>query len=333
MMKQSKQIMDRLAGFPKKTISLGELEKILDTDFSQDQISELVRRGLLTTFKGDVARTDGLYGRYRLDKSALQKDFFEEIKRQALSFHPLIDIHSYGKKPRSKWEQDKADIQKVNLYLLRHGLPEEPMLIQEWGYLLVGNEKWIEKGSGRRILKQIGLWDRLKITSGNLYPVFAINPQRYQKTGDGANDHCGLIVENKATFTCLLPLLPTSKYSVLVLGNGWEITATLASLAKLTGLPEVVYTYFGDIDPTGIGIWYHLYRQDAVLPEIPLYEALLEEQETVGKQSQVEIAGSVDAFEQITGRKIARLFANHHYLPQEALSREKLSWIMSSIIS
>lgn len=219
------QLTAALQARKNKTISLGELEKMFDGNTSYEEFAERVRAleeaGILQPVKkhGFTPGARRLANTYRILKPALSRSAAVEIEKYQFIIDHRISLEDYYSLPIAEWEKDLPFIRTVNAYLQENGLTGGEATAPEWSYRLAGDEKWIENGHGKTVLKRLGLWNELKIVSRPEPLMLALNP------GAWSRPLCRiLIIENKSPFYALLEALPGSDWLAIVYGAGWKIT-------------------------------------------------------------------------------------------------------------
>jgi Uncharacterized protein conserved in bacteria C-term(DUF2220) len=328
------QIKRLLATFPKKTISLGELEELIKPwihtydEFSKtilqledERILEMVKS------KGRTTRTPSLAFHYRIDKSLLMGDFHKELLHYRNMLHPSIKIDWYYRKDPSVWKNDLPMIMKIDNYLKRYSFPTKPVPAPERSVELVGDEKWITDGGGKELLERIGIFNSLHIIPVSEPLMFAVNPTKVNET-----TQLHLIVENKTTYQGLLPVLKETSFSTLIYGSGKKVISSIEQFSMQYPVDAHHYFYyFGDIDREGISIWHSLTTKTPVMLALPFYRACLQKDAVAGKEYQKEQAEALKAFLRFftteEQSRLKSLFANGMYYPQEILKTHELQQI------
>lgn len=328
------QIRRLLATYKNKTITLSELEQLLNVHFHTYQefskaIVHLEEESVLTMVKakGRTARTPSLAFHYRINKSKLTKDFHKEIQNYRTKLHPDIILDSYYGKAPSLWKVDLPYLQKIDHYLKHHPFPTEHAPAPERSYELVGDEKWIVEKGGKELLDRVGLFNKLQIIPVSEPLMFALNPTNINK-----QNQYHLIVENKTTYQGLLPTLKETKFSTLIYGSGKSVIKSIEQFPMQYPVNENHhFFYFGDIDREGISIWYSLAQKQSIQLALPFYQACLAYEPTEGKTYQQERTESMKAFLSFFSvehqKKIRKLFDEGKYYPQEVLKAKHLQQI------
>ena len=326
---------DRLLSFlheyKKKTITLGELEKLAGGQIRYEEFAaglhELVEMGALKAIKGHgmSMKDASLANSYRICKSKLPARHHQEIGDCQFVFDPHIKLEAYYELSASVWAGDRPFIELIDARLKEQGLPLAPATAPERSYQLVGNEKWIDMGDGKAVLERIGLWEAMRVVYQPDPLMLAVNPEVWER-----EPAMHLVVENKTPFHALLDTLPATSFLSLIYGAGWKIMADIVMLDKqlgLAGRQSSIY-YFGDLDYEGISIWYALQGRCAARPAVEFYRALLARPAARGKENQRCNEEALQCFlgffapgEQ---KQIARVLREGGYYPQEGLNRKEL---------
>ncbi|MGZ0085616.1 Wadjet anti-phage system protein JetD domain-containing protein [Caldibacillus thermoamylovorans] len=328
------QIEKRLAAFPKRTISLVELERLTEP-FARtyEAFAEIVLRleadGTLEMVKakGRTTRTPSLAFQYRIHKHRLMEDYYRELQRWQNRLHPAIQLDAYYGKDPSVWERDKPFIVQIDDYLNTHSLPHEAVAAPERSMELVGDEKWITEGGGREVLERIGLFDRLRIIPVSDPLMFAVHPGNMAQAVQ-----LHLIVENKTTYQALLPALLDTVFSTLIYGKGKTVISSIAQFSlQYPVKADHRFYYFGDIDREGVAIWHSLFQKKPALPALPFYRACLQKEPARGKEYQIErteaLASFLSYFAPDERERLCELLASGRYYPQETLKTRELQHI------
>ncbi|GAC91442.1 hypothetical protein KN10_1878 [Anoxybacillus flavithermus NBRC 109594] len=328
------KIEKQLALFSKRTISLDELERIIQPFVhTYEEFAEMVlaleAKGTIEMVKakGRTIRTPSLAFQYRIHKHLLTKDYHRELQRYQNQLHSAIQLDEYYGKEPSIWERDKPFILKIDSYLRTHDLPCEVTAAPERSMELVGDEKWIDEGGGREVLKRIGLFELLRIIPVSDPLMFAINPTNVTRTSQ-----LHLIVENKTTYQALLPALCGTVFSTLIYGRGKSVINSIEQFSMQYPIQaDHRFYYFGDIDREGVSIWYSLSKKIPVSPALPFYRACLQKEPTRGKEYQVERAEALPSFLSYFDLdekcRLSELLVSGLYYPQETLKTWELQHI------
>lgn len=341
-----KELANKMTQFirslPRGTVWIEELERSLNGEpVTYEQFAAAVRMlehsGLLTEVKssGRRMRPPVLAERYRIHKAVIQAEFRQRVHQLRLELHPLISLDRYFSQGEGLLEQDMPYLQKINRYLQNHGLPDEFAYVAERSFALVGDEKWITEKKGKAVLERIGLWDKLRIETGYDPLMLAVNPQRLASDSP-LEPCCHLIVENKATFLALVPVLFETSFHTLIYGCGNKIVGNIEMFPLQYPIfdREHRFYYFGDLDDKGIQIWHQLCLKRPMQPALPFYTACLRKLPAKGKTNQAKDPESLKKFSlhlsAEEGARLADNLANGCYYPQETLSAQELRDIWRS---
>ncbi|WP_017729129.1 Wadjet anti-phage system protein JetD domain-containing protein [Halalkalibacterium ligniniphilum] len=323
-----------LTTYPKKTITLTDLEKLLKPyintyeEFSNTILSlESEEVLVMVKSKGRTVRAPSLALQYRIDKGLLAVDHHREIQRYRNVFHPSINLDDYYRKVPSIWQDDLPYIQKVDEYIKNNSFPAEQAPAPERSFELVGDEKWLAEKGGKELLERIGVFNKLRIIPVSDPLMFAINPINIHK-----NTQFHLIVENKTTYQGLLPALPETEFSTLIYGKGKSVIKSIEQFSiqyPIDGSHQ--FFYFGDIDREGLLIWYALTKRQPAKLALPFYRACLKKTSAKGKEYQKESIEAQNSFLSFflpeEQDKINKQLAEGKYYPQEILQTKELQKI------
>ncbi len=325
-------IISYLKSYKRATITLGELESLVPGNMKYDEfagcIMELVKDNVLVEKKPEVnnGKDIPLPYKFGINKYELKKDYIDFLQNYSLSISSEIDLQKYFAGSFEELKRDKPYIDKINEYICQKGLPEEYATSQERSFYLVGDEKWIDEKSGRKLLDKIGLWNKLKIMNNCDPLMMAVNPKKLSRS---QSEYRHLIVENKATFMALVDMLCDTDFTALIFGSGWKIVSNIGLLERQLGVTgkHKLY-YFGDLDNEGISIWNSLNGRRKASVAVKFYSELIRKPCSRGKENQVENHSAVDNFLEFfstdESRRILDILHSGKYLPQEALKKEEL---------
>ncbi|MDQ0253416.1 hypothetical protein J2S74_000788 [Evansella vedderi] len=328
------KIKKRLVAFPKKSISLVDLEELCKKDVeSYEEFSSIIlkfeKEGILKMVKakGQNSRPPFLAFQYRINKSPLKELHHQDLQRFRLQLHPTISIDHYYKEDPSIWKKDLPFIQKIDEYIKEHNFPIEDVPAPERSFELVGDEKWITEKGGKELLEKLGIYDRLKIIPVSDPLMFAINPITINHS-----EQLHLIVENKTTYQGLLPILRETKFSTLIYGSGKKIIKSIEQFPSQYPVQAThKFLYFGDVDREGISIWYSLNNKQPTTLALPFYRACLKKEASKGKGYQRERSEAMEKFQTFfqpqEQEQITNLLEKGLYLPQETLKTKELQEI------
>lgn len=322
-------LLEILKSNSKKTITLLEIKQKLTGETSYEEfaeaIKELEKEEILLPKKkyGSNGNQYILYNVYEINKRELKKDFIEEIHQLQRKVDSHIDLSSYVSLSEKTWKQDLYFIEKIDEYLKHKGVPKEEATSPERSYEIMRNEKWIDEKGGKKLLERIKVWDIMKISKHADPLMLAVNKKALQQI-----EHRHLIVENKSTFYLLMELLNQTPFTSLIYGAGWKIVAGIEGVYKQLDIEteKNTFYYFGDIDYEGIAIYESI--SNKVKLAISFYEALLDGEESLGKENQERREEVLNTFirrlSYEKGLKVKKSLEGGYYYPQEALRKEEV---------
>ncbi|MET1249392.1 Wadjet anti-phage system protein JetD domain-containing protein [Sporolactobacillus sp. STCC-11] len=327
-------MIKRLTEFSKKTVELGELEKLLTPFFQTyetfaDRILQFEKENVLIMVRstGRTIRTPSLALKYRINKSALSGDYHQELQHYRAKLHTAINLDGYYRADPSLWENHLPYLLKIDRYLKTHGFPTDLVPAPERSYELVEDEKWIDEKGGKELLEKIGLYARLTIIPVSDPLMFAINPLKLNE-----KEQYHLIVENKTTYQGLLPVLKETNCATLIYGCGKAVVKSIEQFSMQYPIDaEHHFLYFGDLDREGLSIWYSLNQKQAARPALPFYLACLKKAPAVGKAYQRSRSLATEQFlayfSEQQAERIRTMLHDGKYYPQEILKTRELQHI------
>lgn len=335
------KILRYLQTYKNSKISLGQLEALADPDMTYSSFQTTMQMLLDNQVLAPVSK-HGTNGKnpplpltFRIQKSKVTQPLKQDIQAAQLRFHHTIKLDAYFSLPEIRWNKDLSYIERINEYLTRHGVPQEEATAPERSFHLVGDEKWIDEKGGRKLLETIGVWEQLKITALPDPLMMAINVMQFRES---RNVFQHLIVENKTSFYAIQPILPLLPYATLIYGAGWKVVSGIENLpGQLVMGPEVkhCFEYFGDLDHEGLSIWHALYEKCKAMPAVDVYQRLLKQSPSKGKETQIvreeAVRRFVTFFSEEEGQLIQFLLQAGQYLPQEALEAKTLRDVMKQV--
>lgn len=330
-----------LSTMKKATITLEDLESLFDNIAINAHefrlaVLELEQECMLESVKtaGRTVKQPSVAYRYRINKPFITEQYNRSLQQYRLELHPAIQLDSYFSLTEQQFIQDKPWIDKIDLFLKKEGLPVSMAPAPERSFQLTGNEKWITDLGGEGLLRQLQLWEELKIHPVSDPLMLAINP--FILTAASQSDCLHLIVENKTTFQALLPVLSSSSFHTLIYGCGNKITGNFDMFSMQYPMPNCNhhFFYFGDLDFEGIRIWSELNKRHKINLALPFYEACLSNPFVLGKSNQRANYDAVENFIHFFGKEhqvqIKKCLDSGGYYPQEILSTQRLQQIWRS---
>lgn len=350
-------ILDFLKTYKNNRILLEELEKQCDGQVEYSEFAQVIitlaSQGILSPVKisKPTTRNPYLYHKYNIHKPILNQNFFQDIQKVQKTYITL-NLSNYYDLTEKQWKEDLPYIKQLHNYLLSNTLPDYEVLATELSYLLVGDEKWIDEGSGKAILERLKLWDKLKIQKHPDPLMMAVDMTKANNFQGTLQEHTyyHLIVENKSTYCALLEELPNSMFITLIYGQGWKIIANITQLEKQlitphrhlatqgsqiavkeSQLANIKTThkifYFGDLDYEGIAIWHKLNQIRPVSLATCFYKVLLKQKESQAPKNQKRQEEALKEFLLFFPQEkelINNLLKKGNYYPQEAIAEQEL---------
>ena len=331
------KLISYLKSYKKATITLTELENLFsgnsDYIILVNTITELVNNDILVekNIKSTNGKQPPLLNKYGVNKYKLREDHINEIQKYSLKISREIDLEQYFTLSEKRFQEDLPYIEMINEYIINNGLPQEIATPPERSFDITGDEKWIDQKSGKTILNNLKLWDKLKIVTNSDPLMISVNPNKMVKS----DEYYHLIVENKATFLALIDVLPDTCFTSLIFGSGWKIVSNIVMLQRQLNLKgnHILY-YFGDLDNEGISIWNSLNEKTSAKLAVKFYSALLTKDFSYGKETQQKNQKALNNFlksvNDLEKQKIISILNCGGYIPQEALTKEELGNIWRS---
>lgn len=276
-----------------------------------------------------------LYNKYKvLPLKEDNKNFIEEINYALyFSFNKTFYLNNID-----KYKEDRPYITAFTNYFRENKLKlNTPMSINERSYDIWGEEKFLKDGSGKRILKNLGII----IEDLNIYSTpepfvyFSANESSVQRV---------LILENKDTWYTLRKLMleGTSifigeRIDTIIYGAGKGIEKSLEDFEETA--PEylrnpIELLYWGDIDYEGISIYERLIDRYSDVLNIKLFKEAyslmlcLSKNRTLALSKDNQNKNIKDRFfsELSVGntQEIKQILSSGVYIPQEIVNYEIL---------
>lgn len=251
----------------KKTITLEEIEKLYNVSSYNELyslVSNLIENGKLEAIKSSCGngKKPALYMRYRVVEVAEDESvYIDELNYKVSSKLEISyyknDIKKY--KMHREYILDLSDFIKENEKLLEVSLSMNERSFQIWG-----EEKFLQKGNGKTILKNLG------ISTNYLNYYDTSEPLAYYSKSKKIPQNI-LVIENKDTYYTMRKFLITSNNIILgteidtvMYGAGKGVIKAFKdysiSVEEYLSNKENTILYFGDIDYEGIGIYEGFYE-------------------------------------------------------------------------
>lgn len=281
---------------------------------------------------GTNGKSPALYNSYMLIAPVIDySDYKEELQYR---IHSSLKMDYYLRN-LEKYKEDRKYIILLSDYLDNYKeLLWEPVSMNERSFEIWGREKFLQKESGLRILKNLGFTlDKL-----NIYET--TEPLSYYSHNKDVPQNV-LILENKDTFYSMRRHLLKGNADILGLPIGTLIYGKGKGIAKsfkdftycvepyLSNASNNIF-YFGDLDFEGILIYESLSKifegWTTITPYISAYKAMLNKADInslpLMKEGQNKNISShfLDTFEDIDRILIENILSENKYIPQEILN-------------
>lgn len=271
-------IIKTIQDFNKKILKLNEIQEY----FKLYNYNDLIVFITMKIHQGELlevssSKTNGmnppLYNKYKvLPLKEDNKDFIDEINYALyFSFNKTYYLSNID-----KYKEDRTYINSLTSYFRENKLKlNTPMSINERSYDIWGKEKFLKDGSGKRILKNLGIIieDLNVYRTPEPFVYFSANKSTEQKV---------LILENKDTWYTIRKLMLEGinifigeKIDTIIYGAGKGIEKSLEDFEATA--PEYLRNptellYWGDIDYEGIAIYERLKDRYSDLLNINLFK-------------------------------------------------------------
>lgn len=321
-----------------KRISLEELLRSMSGMSYPEQYRKI--RDMLDREKIRPVRASGTNGK----KPALYREYW--VEREEKDYHlleeelkfkmsPAISVDYYLKHP-DVYEEDREAVLRLNEYLLKKkNLLKVSESVNERSFEIWGQEKFLSRGAGKKILKRCHIPEELL----NMYATS--EPFSYFTRSSDTPQNI-LILENKDTFYSMRRFLLEGqerilgiKTGTLIYGAGKRVLRSFQDFA-LCAEPYMKkkqnrFLYFGDMDYEGIGIYENLAElvspEMKILPFVPAYQAMLDK---AGKTEKLPVTKEqqnrnirqsfFSHFEKDVAERMTKILEAQRYIPQEILN-------------
>ena len=321
----------------KKKVTLDEIIKhnqIEDYNELVDYIMDNIQNGKLKPIRS--SKTNGkkpaLYNAYKIITA--QPSYNEYTDELKYKIHPSLKIDYYLKHPE-KYIDDRHDILALSKFIENgNESMNDELSMNERSFEIWSREKFLQKGSGKRILKNLGL----SIESLNIYET--TEPLAYYSHHKNTPQNI-LIIENKDTFYSMRRHLLKGNTSILgvpigtlIYGSGKGIHRSFQDFTfcvePYLSHQDNAFLYFGDLDFEGIIIYESLHKafqkELKITPFKEGYEYMLKKSVLVNlpatKQGQNKNIGTLflDVFAEIEKNIVIQILYSDKYIPQEILN-------------
>lgn len=304
-------------------------------DRQYSYIIGLLEAGKIKPLKasGTNGKKPALYREYWLLEA--EKDYSHLEEELKYRIHPALSV-DYYLSHLDVYEQDRPWVWRFSEYLENHReYLSQRESMNERSFEIWGQEKFLSRGQGKRILKRCGL----EIDFLNVYTT--TEPLAYYSHSRTTPQNL-LILENKDTFYSMRRHLLGGRNEILgcyietlIYGAGKGILRSFLDfdlcVEPYMKEPENRIYYFGDLDYEGIGIYESLaemFRERwEIQPFVPAYDAMLRKAHAVeglpetkeGQNRNIrELFFSYFEPEQREQMKV--ILESDRYIPQEILN-------------
>lgn len=329
----------RFDKFKNTFISLDELNTIFSYDDYlefYENVCNAIKAGEIAAIKNSRlnGKTPALHTRYRIIKKEKDnKELLDELK-----YKISVDFHiDYYQKHIEKYKQHRKYILQLNDFILnRREKLDIPISMNERAFQIWSKEKFLQKGEGKTILKNLGLDEQYLNYYDTSEPLayYSISREIPQKV---------LIIENKDTYYTMRKYLISGgkkilgqDISTIVYGSGKNINKAFKdfelSVEEYVSNKNNQILYFGDLDYEGIIIYESLYElinnKYNISPFIDGYKKMIDKAE----KSNINLAKTKDGqnrnienfflscFTEEYAEKIMAVLERDLYIPQEIIN-------------
>ncbi len=294
---------------------------------------KLVEEGLIKPVKswGENSLFPPLYNGYQFTPQENTNEI--QVKKLLTMFHPTLTF-SYYMTNYNQYQVDEPFIYAISDFLYEKGKQGvEIISVNERSFELFHDEKLLKRPQGRTLLKHLGITYKDLACYETHEPFFYIKSKKQQKKRPQV-----LIIENKDTFFSLKRLFQSGmdtwsgiSFDFLVYAEGKKIIHSISFMQEILENDQDCHIYYyGDMDPSGIRIWYSMSKNTPYTcePFVPFYLDLLKkhenhtiQQRTEQLVSEEELTAFYSYFPAEEAVRMQEIFAKRHYLPQEGLTK------------
>ena len=276
-----------------------------------------------------------------VEKEKDYSELCEELKFRM----PTSIITDYYLKNLKVYEKERNEVLLLGKYLKNQIKDTRTISMNERSFQIWGQEKLLQKGKGKTILKHCGL----SMEDLNIYQT--TEPLTYYTVSKQVPQNI-LIIENKDTFYSMrryliekgndtsIPSIFGYQIHTLVYGAGKGILRSIEDF-KFCVEPYMndssnQYLYFGDLDYEGIGIYEQLSvlfeKEHEIVPFTVAYEKMIQKAEQTNQGNLEFLPDTKEGqnrniskrfynyFDKTTVGKMKRILQNEKYIPQECLN-------------
>ncbi|NLK94200.1 MAG: hypothetical protein GX275_03260 [Clostridiales bacterium] len=335
--------MKKLEEFKGSFITIDEIEKFINVeDYHEfyNKICEMIVNGIIKPVQSSKinGKNPPLYSKYRI----IRKEDDNSSLIEELNFKLSIEFDtSYYKKNINKYKEHREDILLLNnFFLSKKKLLEDAISMNERSFQIWGKEKFLQKGYGKTVLKNLGLDEKVLNYYDTSEPLayYSISKDTPQKV---------LIIENKDTYYTFRKHLINGNLTLLgeniktiIYGKGKNINKTFKdfeiSVEEHVSSRDNEILYLGDIDYEGIVIYESFYKYFSnkynVKPFVKGYIKMIDKVEALDFELPLTKDGQnknikdifFEYFNLKYKRKILNILEDNLYIPQEILNIKDL---------
>lgn len=334
--------IDFIKNHKTKKISLDEIKFHNDYDGQKELtniVNEYLENSILIPIKssGLTFEKPHLYQKYLIVEES-DEHILEEIGKIK-----LLNMNYYRRHPND-FEKDKKYIYQINDYFFNRKENEVILSVNERSLEVFGDEKFLSSKTCTKLLTKLNL----SIEQMNIY--FSPEIFMYYKNNK-TNNNKVLIVENKDTWTTMRNISINEKnilgynFDAIIYGEGRKIQSSFSFISDAEffdfNSKNNLFYYFGDLDSSGIDIFFGLkqkYENYKIIPFKEGYSILIEnmnfyghkkmhEDETEKKDIKISTEKIKYCFNYLDDKTINKIltFCNKNYIvPQEVLNNRRL---------
>lgn len=327
------KLMQFAAGIDANEKAINRINTLEFENFKK-AVNELCDEQVLKPYGKETTR--GLCKKYRVLNNYKNKSRDAKTTAKILSYtFPNVD---YYLKRQEEYQQDIKVLEILHEYYTK---PDKPRLTaNELGVYLFNDEKAFEQPDERHTESRYGqamqVVNKLKLNLDKCFNAYVtIEPFFYfvRKSFFEKSVREILIIENKDTYYSFYRSNIGNSYDMIIYGEGNKITGSFSNAMDY----GIQYTdnihYFGDIDPAGFAIYYHLKQSyseyNFSLASMYYYHLIYAYKNKVCPKIKHSVIPSTlekayhlidEEFKDKQREFLLALFADKRYIPQEAIA-------------
>lgn len=326
----------------KKTLDeIARENKINNYDELYNYIIENLKKGKIKAIKASKVngKKPALYNSYIIIEKTV--DYSKYIDEIIYDLNPKLS-RDYYLKNLNRYVEDREDVFKLSLYLDNNDVDAYKISTNERSFEIWHKEKFLTKGSGKKILK------RLKIQVNDLNMYETSEPLSYYSNNKKTPQNI-LIIENKDTFytfrKALIEGYTIFGYDIgtLIYGAGKGVHKVFSDIninAEDYMLDERNnFYYFGDLDYEGLKIYEVLYSNmkysekisfdikvfcEAYEKMIDIARDMIDLPDTAEGQKESEYEQFYSFFSETTVDDVKKILRSRKYIPQEIITMKEI---------